>query len=163
MHVYTIKCLLGRQFSWNVKPYFLWKIKKNRTFSTILFSALRANIRFDFFLFFFVNYSGCLQLYKSWKGLQCVWLFEGEGSKLWVWMVLKNMSVFHHFMYRPMWSSYSYKGKTRGIWVAKSWVLRTRSGGSGFKSQWRQNSAHDCTALHCTEPIIIIFHCLDMT
>ena len=25
----------------------------------------------------------------------------------------------------------------------------------GFESCWRQNSAQDCTALHCTEPFII--------
>ena len=31
------------------------------------------------------------------------------------------------------------------------------SQGPGFKSHWRQNSAHDdCTMLHCTEPFIII-------
>ena len=29
--------------------------------------------------------------------------------------------------------------------------------GPGFVSCWRWNSAYDCTALHCTEPFIIIF------
>ena len=31
-----------------------------------------------------------------------------------------------------------------------------RSRGPGFKSHWRQHSVHDCTALHCKEPFIII-------
>ena len=32
-----------------------------------------------------------------------------------------------------------------------------RSWGTGFKYCWRQNSAHDCKALHCTESFIITF------
>ena len=31
-----------------------------------------------------------------------------------------------------------------------------RSGGQGLEFRQRRNSAHDCTALHCTEPFIII-------
>ena len=31
-----------------------------------------------------------------------------------------------------------------------------------FKSRWRRNSAHDCMALHCTEPLSF-FHHLNMT
>ena len=27
--------------------------------------------------------------------------------------------------------------------------------GPGFESHWRQNSAHDCTVLHCTNPFIV--------
>ena len=37
-------------------------------------------------------------------------------------------------------------------------VLQTRSQSPGFESCWRQNSAHDGTILHCTEPFIIYHH-----
>ena len=38
-------------------------------------------------------------------------------------------------------------------WLA---LLNFGSQGQGFKSSWRQNSAHDCVALYCTEFFIII-------
>ena len=30
------------------------------------------------------------------------------------------------------------------------------SQGLGLESNWRQNSCHDCMALHCTEPFIVL-------
>ena len=35
-------------------------------------------------------------------------------------------------------------------------ALAFRIRGHGFKSRWGWNSAHDCTALHCSELFIII-------
>ena len=38
---------------------------------------------------------------------------------------------------------------------SQSSALWSESRGPRFESRWRQNSAHDCTALLCTEPYII--------
>ena len=44
------------------------------------------------------------------------------------------------------------------VWVAEpEWLaLQTWNIRSGFEFSWRQNSAHDCIVLHCTEPFLII-------
>ena len=34
-------------------------------------------------------------------------------------------------------------------------MVSTGDLGLRFESRWRQNSAHDCMTLHCTEPFII--------
>ena len=45
----------------------------------------------------------------------------------------------------------------RSIWIAKRLVLPTIPWGLGFKSLWRQNSAHDCMVLHLRESFNITF------